>query len=126
MIDRRYYQRVGIGIKCVIFSDKTPYEWTGRLYDISESGIRLCLDKDNDISKLEVGNLIAFQGVDEYSYLLSCKSKRVVVQGVARITRLSKLEIGAELFEPSSLLQQYISERKVASWLHDDLTITSV
>lgn len=129
MFDRRFYQRVGVGMRCVVFNNKTGVEWQGKLYDISESGIRLCLDKGSDISCLRVGNLIAFQGVDSYSYLESMQNRKVVVQGVAKIIRLDidNFEMGAELIEPSSsLLQEYIAERKVVGWLHDDFIITSV
>lgn len=114
---------------CVIFNNKTGVEWQGKLYDISESGIRLCLDKGIDMSCLQIGDLIAFQGIDSYSYLEDMQRRKVVVQGVAKITRLDieNFEVGAELIEPSSsLLQEYIAERKVVGWLHGNFITTSV
>lgn len=128
MFNRRYYERMNIGVKCVLFLQSgEEREVSAVLRDVSESGIGLLLsDYEGLLPVLKDGLEMTFVFCDNYRVYGEIVDR--VVEGNARVVRTAMTEdgiiLGCILTNPRQL-ETYIRDRKVAYYLNSLQTFDS-
>ncbi len=128
MFNRRYYERMNIGVKCVLYLQSgEEREVSAILRDVSESGIGLLLpDYENLAASLKEGLEMTFIFCDSYRVYGEIVDN--VVEGNAKVVRTAVTEegiiLGCILTNPRQL-ESYIRDRKVAYYLNSLQTFDS-
>lgn len=126
-VERRFYQRALIGlVGNFIIENKEPgsREFNGIIEDISECGIRICVEDDrfsNVTNNIQVGDTILFQSYD--AYVLYDERHTDVFSGEAEVVRVEtisgKLVIGCKIDKLSDALAEYIKNKKLAIFIEN-------
>lgn len=109
MSERRLYERVKIGVSCIIFADEDQNkEMLGTVLDISENGIAFFVDEPIDgIFGVGVGSVICFQYIDDYE--IENDTKEAIICGEAKIIRMASRDNGTVIGCQVIVGEEYIS-----------------
>jgi len=116
MRDKRWYERVKVGINATIYINGK--EFPVILKDISENGIAfICKNSVTLQQEVLLGDTIGFHSLDNYT--LSNTTHKDLIYGCGKIIRFDDVldgskVLGLSLKQPTMLLRKYICNRKAA------------
>lgn len=122
--DRRLYKRVILDLPTTIYlhGDK---EIVCKIHDISEDGISISLDSNDELSCVNNGDIITFQSVDIFN--LFDKETTKFINGSAVILRIQKegniVKLGCKFTNIPSSLSGYIRNKKIAIYIQNNMTL---
>lgn len=129
--DRREYQRIKVDAMCQFLlanEGRDICDFSGVIDNISEQGIGIIIEDSKwfeVVEKIDVGEELFFQAIDEYELYKSKVSE--VILGKARILRKNvcdgKYVMGCKFTSNSKDLQEYVSKRKLALFWKNEMGI---
>ena len=124
-MEKRGYSRIRVATDGVfILADDSivPREFSGTIEDISESGIRVVINKADIthlIQHIKVGAELSFAIVDEYN--LFDTTKQEILRGEARIIRTvddgDYLTIGCKIKSPAYDIYEYVNNKRTSYFM---------
>lgn len=121
-MDRRLYKRTVVDLMSnFIVKPNEPgfFEFEGKIYDISECGIKVLVEGENAktiLDKIKLDDKIAFQSIDEY--VLFNEKRTDIFQGDAKVIRISeddnKVVIGCKIDRMTEEVEEYIKNKKMS------------
>ena len=127
MEDRRFFRRVDLELRCNLYLKerrKGENEFIGTLLDVSEEGMKVCIDKKEYrkvSSVITEGTELDFQAVDRVGI---CGAERMcILQGSARVLRVEEIDgrslLGCKVYPGSASYDEFVRSKKVSIFLQE-------
>lgn len=124
-INRRSFARVKVGAPCVLYMN--GIEVIGSIYDISETGICIKFDEDeNNVDKskfCEEGTIFEFASIDDFENL-ERKVETAIFSGSAKVIWSDNENmVGCQFTKIPSSLENYIKNKKISVFIKNGFII---